>query len=369
MKILLVSPYFAPAVGGVETHLTDLCNYLSSRGHTTYVRTYKALSTQDRGQTNEQAGLTQIHRMWWPDFHLNTKLENYPFLRFFYVFTGLFFDTFLFMIQKTNEIDVIQVHGFIASVIGILLGKLFSKRIVINTHVGFNFKNSTGLINKITQITLKNADAVLVLTNNAKDQLLSIGVPEKKIFIYHYWVDQEVFKPQKKSKNSSSTVLFVGRLVPQKGLDTLMFLAKSFPKITFKIVGTGPLADQIIAESKNQKNITFVGKVANTELTQLYTSSDVLLVPSKVVKQTYEEGIPRVIIEALSCGTPVITTKTGGIPDVFTPKMGFMVDDTQPELTSAIKRFYNTHHSFTPQQEAKRLFSIKNAQIIETSLQ
>ena len=114
MNILLISPYFSPAVGGVETHLTDLCKYLASKKHEVFVRTYKAMGVKNRGETEEEDKFLKIHRFWWPDFNLIFKLEKYPILKFLYLFTGLFLDCLFFLIHNNKKIEVIQAHGFIA---------------------------------------------------------------------------------------------------------------------------------------------------------------------------------------------------------------------------------------------------------------
>lgn len=369
MNILLISPYFRPAVGGVETHLDDLTKYLVSRKHRVFVRTYKALSTSDRGLSQEISKNLQINRMNWPDFSLNIKLEKWPVARFLYVFTGLFLDVFVFMIKNSKSIDVIQVHGFIASVIGVLLKIIFNKRVVVNTHVGFSFKNSSTLINLITKWTLKKSDKVLVLTNNSKSELISIGLPEEKIQIYHYWVDQNKFKPFKNIKTNTLNALFIGRLVQQKGIDRIFKLAEEFYKINFTIVGSGPMEDFIRGKLEECPNIKFLGKISNEKLTNIYNQSSFLIVPSQSVDQTYEEGIPRVIIESLSCGKPVLTTSTGGIPDVFNSEMGLITPDDYSGFKKGFILMTKNYNNFKKcRNVAEKLFSTKNAEIIERSL-
>ena len=378
MNILLISPYFAPAVGGVETHLTDLVNYFSKRKHTVYVRTYKALGTQNRGETNENTKHIKIHRLWWPDFNLVFKLEDNLVLRVLYISLGLFFDCLFFLLNNHNKINTIQVHGFIAALWGVPLAKIFRKRVIVNTHVGFKF--SDGLMDNVIKLVLQNADQILVLTNNAKEELVKIGIKEDKINIYHYWVDQNKFKKvvnanKKVGWSKNLSILFVGRLVEVKGVLNIFKIAKNFPNIDFKIIGSGPLSGEVEKKSKKQKNTEFIGKVENNKLPIYYSAADLLLVPSKLVKQTFEEGIPRVMIESLSCGTPVIITPSGGIPDVFNEKIGLMPKSDVKSLTSAIKSMTKNKAKLQKAKSNARPFALKhfsakkNAKIIEESLQ
>jgi glycosyltransferase involved in cell wall biosynthesis len=377
MKILLISPYFAPAVGGVETHLTDLCNYFESKKHTVYVRTYKALGTKDRGLSNENSKYVKIHRLWWPDFNLVFKLEPYALLRTLYIGLGLFIDCFLFLLQNSKAVDVIQVHGFIAALWSLPLAKIFKKRFVVNTHVGFKF-DSQSLMTKLISKVILNSDTVLVLTKNAKQALVSIGLPESKIFIYHYWVDQSRFKhtdniKKKLGWENKFVVLFVGRLVEVKGINTIINLAKKIPNITFAIAGSGPMEESIKYQVLSIKNLIYLGKVDQNKLPAYYSAADLQLVPSKIIEQTFEEGIPRVMIEALSCGLPIISTPSGGIPDVFNEKIGKLVEDKESDIEKAIYFYYKNRDELKKTARNCRSyalinFGIKNAQTIEKSL-
>ncbi|MBI2018530.1 glycosyltransferase family 4 protein [Candidatus Daviesbacteria bacterium] len=376
MNILLISPYFSPAVGGVETHLTDLCKYLVSKKHQVFVRTYKAMGVKNRGETEEEGKFLKIHRFWWPDFNLIFKLEKYPVLKFLYLFTGLFFDCFIFMIKNSKKIDVIQSHGFIAAMMGVILGKLFNKRVVINTHVGFRFNK--GFMTEIIKWTLLNSDKILVLTTGIKKSLVNLGIPEKKIDIYHYWVDQRIFKRQKNGKEKLGwkdkfIVLFVGRLIEVKGVKKIFDLAKVLKDMRFVIIGLGPLAHQLKQKSSSYKNVEFVGKIDNENLPLYYSAADILLIPSQLIEQEYGEGIPRVMIEALSCGLPVISTKSGAISDIFSDRIGILVEDDIESMRKAIEKFYKNKIYYQIIAEncrryALNHFSINNAHIIEESL-
>lgn len=364
-------------VGGVETHLDDLCKFLKEHRYKVWVRTYKALGAKNRGASEGDDGLINIHRLWWPDFDLIFKLESYPLLKFFYIFSGLFIDSFLFLIRNSTKIDVIQAHGFIAAAMAVPLGKVFGKRVVVNTHVGFNL--SGGVMLEMIKWTLKNADKVLVLTKGIKKSLVSIGIEEDKIDIYHYWVDKNVFNKVKDAKKKLSwqnqfVVLFVGRLIEVKGVNTIFKLAKDIKGIVFAIAGSGPLSAQLQQRATQYKNVLFLGKVSNNDLPLYYSGADVLLIPSKVIKQEYEEGIPRVMIEALSCGLPVISTGTGGIPDVFSDKIGILAEEKEESMSHSIETLFKTPGLLKQLSINCRPYSLKhfgpnNAEIILKSLQ
>lgn len=376
MNILLISPYFSPMVGGVETHLEDLCKYLASKKHMTFVRTYKAFGVKIRGQTDENKKFVRIHRLWWPDFNIFFKLEKYSKSKFIYLFPGIFLDCLIFLLRNHKKIDVIQSHGFIAALVAVFLGKLFKKRVIVNTHVSFKF--SDDFMTQLIKWTLLNSDKILVLTQSIKESLIKLGIPKNKIEIYHYWVDQKIFNKQKNSKKklgweNEFIVLFVGRLVEVKGVKIIFDLAKILWDINFVIVGSGPLAKELKQIVLTYKNVKFVGKIDNEKLPVYYSTADILLLPSKLIEQEYEEGTPRVMIEALHCGLPVISTKSGGISDIFDKKIGVLVEDDIASIINAIKLFNQKRSILRGLKKncrsyALKFFGINNAQKIETSL-
>lgn len=376
MRILIISPFFSPATGGVETHLDDLCNFLISKKHTVYVRTYQALMSKEKGQISEETGYIKIHRLPWPDFNLFIKLAEHPQLHFFYLFTGLFFDSLFFLIRTHKKIDAIQAHGFVAGLIGVILGRLFKKKVVVNTHVAFKLKK--GFMREVIKWTLQNSNRILVLTDSIKWTLIKMGIENSKITVYHYWVNQGIFKPVKNAKKrlgweNKFVVFFVGRLIEVKGIRNVFELAGRLKSITFAIAGSGPLAEEIKKQSEEYENIQFLGKVDNKDLPLYYSASDVLLIPSKIIGQEFEEGIPRVMIEALFCSLPIISTRSGGIPDVLDDKIGKIVEDSIGSMELTIKDFYLNKKlllsiSRNTRPHALKYFGIHNARIIESSL-
>lgn len=376
MNILIISPYFSPMVGGVETHLDDLCKFFNKQGHRVFVRTYKALGVKDRGWSDEKRGAIYIRRMWWPDFNLIFKLESHPLLKFFYLFPGLFLDSFIYLIRQRKSVDVIQAHGFIAALLAVILGKIFQKRVIVNTHVGFNLSN--GIMTEIIKWTLISCEKVLVLTEGIKASLTNLGIPREKIAVYHYWVDQNKFNIQKNAKKilrweNRFIVLFVGRLIDVKGVRMIFELVRKLPDITFVIIGAGLLSGELKEKSKYYPNILFLGKIDNKDLPTYYNGADILLLPSKIIKQEYEEGMPRVMIEALSCGLPVISTKTGGIPEMLTERVGRLTGDNVKEVGKVIDNLYRDRAQLKSisrncRKYAVDVFSIKNARLMEKLL-
>ena len=149
--------------------------------------------------------------------------------------------------------------------------------------------------------------------------------------------------------------LFVGSLIRRKGIDLIIEIAKSNPSLKFKIAGDGSeraWVQKSIAEYGLANQIQLLGPVPNGELPELYAEAIALVLPSR------SEGLPLTILEALSCGIPVVASDVGGIGDVIThSKNGFLLkkDDVDafvstlvalrndPELGESLRR--NTRSS------------------------
>jgi glycosyltransferase involved in cell wall biosynthesis len=110
-------------------------------------------------------------------------------------------------------------------------------------------------------------------------------------------------------------LLFVGDLIPEKGLrealEALRTLRAEGRPVELCLVGDGPLRSEVdeIA-SRGESGLRVLGRQPPTALVDWYRASDVLVLPS------HGEGTPLVVMEALTCGLPVVASRVGGIPEV-----------------------------------------------------
>lgn len=133
-------------------------------------------------------------------------------------------------------------------------------------------------------------------------------------------VDTDLFTPEGKIiETERPTILFVGRFVPAKDLDTLIDgfseIVEKYPGSELLLIGDGPLMGQV--QSKVEKmsiseNIRLAGYVENEDLAKYYRSSDIFVLSSR------SENHPITLMEAMSCGLPVIAPDIGWIPNMMT---------------------------------------------------
>ncbi len=151
-----------------------------------------------------------------------------------------------------------------------------------------------------------------------KRQLVAAGFPEKKIEVFPLCVDVNGISPVYEDRGY---VLFAGGLSLEKGVETVIELARHLPDFLFKIVGSGPDAEKIHALAHELSNVEIVGFQIGEALANLFTGARVVLVPSRV-----EEVFPLTVLEAMAHGKCVIASHVGGIPDVIEDRVnGWLV--------------------------------------------
>lgn len=183
---------------------------------------------------------------------------------------------------------------------------------------------------------LVNSDKVSVLCTPMYERCVSLGMDKSKLQIIPNGVDVEKFTVKDRAlcrseltiDQNSKVILFVGSLVPVKGVDTLLkaFAAMTAlrPEASIKlyIVGSGYLESdlkRLASELRITNDVVFVGRVPHNELPVWMNAADCLCLPS------LSEGHPNVVMEALACGIPVVASAVGAIPDFVTDKTGYLI--------------------------------------------
>lgn len=142
---------------------------------------------------------------------------------------------------------------------------------------------------------------------------------EKDMHVIRNGVDISVFKPTERKENAKIRVLGVsGVWTKSKGIDDFYRLRELLDKERYEIVLVGLSREQMKDLPDGIRGIEHTESVQ--ELVEVYSSSDVFVNP------TYADTFPTVNIEALACGTPVITYRTGGSPEAVTPETGWVVE-------------------------------------------
>lgn len=163
-------------------------------------------------------------------------------------------------------------------------------------------------VHRAMQTWIKMVDVYVALTEFAKQKFIQGGLPADKIVVKPNFVNPDPGI----GEGNGGYALYVGRLSVEKGLDTLLnaweHLGNQLP---LKIVGDGPLAEQVIVATKKIDGVEWLGRQPMTEVYRLMGEAKILIFPSK-----WYETFGRVALEAFAKGTPVIAANIGAIAEL-----------------------------------------------------
>lgn len=155
---------------------------------------------------------------------------------------------------------------------------------------------------------LGKIDRFIALNHFGEDRLQSIGINKDRICICPNYIDHIDTAGVSGSKDY---FLYLGRLSHEKGIDLVLEAAQDLPDTRFIIAGAGPMESRV-REFTGLCNLEWVGRISGDKKNQMIRHARALLVPS----MCYENN-PLSVIEALSSGTTVIVSRTGGLPEMF----------------------------------------------------
>jgi glycosyltransferase involved in cell wall biosynthesis len=280
MKVLFVHELFPPDVaGGGEIIAMEFAKRLREKGVDVEV-----LSTGNPMQTSFEGVPT--HRI-----PVNRYLLNFlPHV----------------IAKRARDFDMIQSFSFNASLPSYIASKL-NKKPVVNFVLGVygnQWKDMKGpVVGRIfsflehTQL-VHDFDRTFFLSDFSRNVGIGMGLRPEKTDIIHPGVDASLFKPRKKD----GSVLFVGRLAKQKGVDYLIEAARALPMTKFIVVGDGEEGSRL--RKISPANVRFTGwlKPFSPELVELYSKASIFCLPS------IGEGFGIVLLEAMASGCAVIST-------------------------------------------------------------
>lgn len=364
--VLILSLGFRPNIGGLETHLDDLVEYCTAGGRRVLVATLQPFTTPVSAPARERRDLLEVRRYRWFGRGWFFRAARVPALGFLYAFPA--------MLRVSAAVRgarprVVYAQGLAA---GAAAALVFPRaRHVIGIHSDLSFRGAAG---RAAGSILRRFDAVLCISERIRRQCIALGVRPERARVFRYWVDLERFSPRPREEAREHlgldgfVALLVGRLIAEKGVAVALDAERRASSVTFVFAGAGPEETAVRDAISAGRSVRFLGAVAADELAGVYSAADALVVPS-----TSDEGFGRVIIEALACGTPVVASARGGIPEAITPEVGVLVEPRPAPLAEAIELLRGDPIRLEKMRSAARAlaeerYSAANAHIIEEML-
>lgn len=371
-NILILAIGFLPNIGGLETHLKDLIDELIKKNWRVTVLTYQPLHTPTLGKWKEVSTNLVIYRL--PSFRgLFYKFLKIPILEFLFLEPLLFIVTPLILLMNP-KISIVNAQGVIAGFSASFWTKIFRKKYVAAVQSIYGFPKE-GLYKDICSWIFKSADKVIAISNQAKKEVEGLGVKVGKIIVYTNWENAKNYRALNKQDSKKKlnlenkfVVSFFGRLVEEKGILVLLeAVGNCDPEITFLIYGEGPLLDKVKAAEQEFSNIKYMGIVSPKDLSLHYSAADLVLMPS-----LHEEGFGRVAAGALMCGTPVIASNRGALPQVVNSSVGKIIEPAKKEISKAINYYFKNQNNLknitaNTRKYALSKFSSSNSSVIINS--
>jgi glycosyltransferase involved in cell wall biosynthesis len=208
------------------------------------------------------------------------------------------------------------------------------------------FGRATIVVETLSRFVARRADTVRVVSRQIARDAVAFGVPKNRIAVVPSRCDTDLFDPARwlhsgrarrasfPGDPTSPVVGFLGSFNASKGLDVLIAACSALTRrrtIRVAIAGGGPLRHELeLAAAKGVPPITLLGQLPPSDVPGFLAAVDVLAVPS------YDEGLPRVVLEAMAMEVPVVASNVGGIPEaVQDARTGLLVPPGNADALAA----------------------------------
>ena len=246
----------------------------------------------------------------------------------------------LLRLRRSFPFEVIDAHfGYPEGPAAVLLGRFFRVPVVLTLRGLEQRLAAYRLRRPQLAFAVRGADRVVAVAEDLRATALAAGAVPERVRTIPNGVDTGLFIPRDRAAARRSLglveegtyLLTVGSLSERKGahlvLEALERLAESFPNLCYLVVGgAGAEGDEEKALQRRaaalgvSDRVVFAGPRRREELPDWYNAADLFVLPSSL------EGCPNVVVEALACGTPVVATAVGGIPQLLAdPETGMIV--------------------------------------------
>ena len=310
---------------------------------------------------------------------INFSVENNRKLKIFRVYFWRskvpMFSTLLFLFSmftgllktvKVFQPNLIHAHVYFAGFVSIIVGRIAGIPVIVTEHAEildyykeYKFRRLRDLLKiKIAELTFNNAALLAPVSKSLQRHVESFGIVKNFVVIPNV-INVDFFRCIKNEANHDSAnkkvIIFIGGLIPRKGipylLEAIKILSSKRADFCLKIVGDGPFRSEYQEMSKKlgiTNLVEFVGRVSDEEKLKLLCNSHFLVLPS--LYETF--GV--VLIEAMACGKPVITTDSGGQKEVVNKKTGLVVPVRNSRaLASAMEYMLDNLHLYQSHKISK----------------
>jgi len=248
------------------------------------------------------------------------------------------FGFWLAAVRAVRHCHLVHCHWTISGLAAYLATRLHPRPLVLSVRGSDIHLLEGGLMRRLNRRIYQWMDVVIAVSEDIAGKLEQAGVPGEKIGVVYNGVDER-FQPHDREgmrrrlglPQGRFIVLFVGLLVPVKGVDVLLEAVKIIDdeRLLCVLVGDGSLKESLRQQAELAglgDGVLFAGRRSSEEIPVWMNAADVLVLPS------LSEGRPNVVLEAQACGLPVVATRVGGTPElIHDGETGLLVESGDPQ--------------------------------------
>lgn len=180
-------------------------------------------------------------------------------------------------------------------------------------------------LRKLLRVFFQRACLILTLNQGARENVLACGAEATRVqpALWGVWgADMQEFTPRAaRDADAPPTILFAGRLHPEKGifilLDAFKLVLRKISDARLVLAGAGPARAQVAEQIRAQNlsaNVEMLGAIKNRDMARIFQRADVLCAPS-VATRKWAEQVGVSALQAMACGVPIVSTRSGSIPE------------------------------------------------------
>lgn len=360
-NVCMVSDFFYPNMGGVESHIYQLSECLIERGHKVIVVTHAyGNRTGVRYLTN---GLKVYYIPMQPFYNqcvLPTVFSTLPLLR------NIFLREKITLVHGHSAFSTLAHEAmFHARTMGI--------KAIFTDHSLFGFADASSIItNKVLKFSLAGINHVICVSHTSKENTVLRGsIKPQMVSVIPNAVDATVFTPDASQKNTSRrkkiTIVVISRLVYRKGTDLLANIipeiCEKYPQVNFIIGGDGPkrlVLEEVREKYQLTERVQMLGAIDHPNVRKILVKGDIF------INTSLTEAFCIAIVEAACCGLQVVSTKVGGVPEVLPPDLIQLAEPSSKAVMEALETAIEKHRTgnFVPPAEVhervKKLYTWQN---------
>ncbi|VDH90319.1 phosphatidylinositol glycan, class A [Mytilus galloprovincialis] len=329
-NVCMVSDFFYPNMGGVESHIYQLSQCLLEKGHKVIIMTH---FYGDRKGVRYLTNGLKVYYLPFPAFYnqciLPTIYITFPLVR---------------NILIKEQITIVHGHSAFSTLAHETMfhARTMGLKTVFTDHSLFGFADASSILtNKILQFSLADCNHVICVSHTSKENtVLRAGLDPKEVSVIPNAVDATMFVPDPSKRHPGKiTVVVVSRLVYRKGMDLLAGIipdvCQTHPDVQFIIGGDGPkriLLEEVRERHELHDRVKMLGLLEHRKVRDVLVQGDIL------INTSLTEAFCIAIVEAACCGLQVVSTKVGGVPEVLPPDLIYLAEPNDQSLREELER-------------------------------